>query len=963
MRRRRRRRGSEDVVVHGILVREMGTRLVLAVSASAWHKKVNRRTLLRGFLTEVAAAEVLACTATARASPVDDYVIWVWSGLVEPVSEQSIEVSDDPVTVGFGNLSTAKPVLPFIPSLVAAVNDHFTCLSRERRRCSVQGALDPSVLLAARNAEEEVALGGGGLLVDSGKYQIVRRALREALLNSPGDLASVIERLMAEDLGAEACLTHLREQIDFNENRQKLNKVQDRCELFAVAKDVDKGLGMGDHAAVDIAEESHVNLLRAFGAMRDGEVLRYRDPMPYPESGFLESVMIDDHLGLQLLKRLPSMKRTLEQPARDQEVFASSASAYDYANLMAHPKKQRRSLHVKAWGAEMEGGFDWGPQAFKWGSKLRSLDKVMFDWCRYSRPFKKSIRPDALSEEEFRFVGSAAFGSACPRIPAPPWFWKLRALNRWLLLLATCCWLVPITAARAPAIQQPRVRDHLVRGRVTALTHKIRTNLLKDVQQYGWLRSSLAGPWNLIRTWEQLEPVQHHPPMPLMVVYALAITAQLWKWPRMAVALILAIYGSLRPAEIIGLRRRIWHCRGITSTTKQRCDTERLLYTTCSGHPGAASWILDRRRSALDTWPEIWNGSWAAFKLRFDALQTEVLEGTPFLPSSLRPGAATFLFSGYAVSFLGALSYAAPFSPLLLRFGKRASDALALRDSRWLHMGGSADDLFDFTSTGSFSELTTAVASGGTEFIRAGLATSHNGSPSEDFLCSASALRQNIQSKGENAYYYAHNRQFEVPPEARVISGPGLVTGGPPVKLEVEAGQFEQSSERQVHTLRNFSWTDDGTKVKVYVQLPPDVLQDVSQVTCDFAPRRLHIQVTPTSGAVYVCKVEPLYSDIVPETSSFRTNVEKAKVSVAMQKKNGSQLLTTSRLLHFLFASVSDALPRTAPQSIGRSFELRACHLSQQLEDRGQLSVDSKPDQELAKGRCLGRLRLCRSTR
>ena len=186
-----------------------------------------------------------------------------------------------------------------------------------------------------------------------------------------------------------------------------------------------------------------------------------------------------------------------------------------------------------------------------------------------------------------------------------------------------------------------------MRGRVTALTHKIRTNLLKDVQQYGWLRSSLAGPWNLIRTWEQLEPVQHHPPMPLMVVYALAITAQLWKWPRMAVALILAIYGSLRPAEIIGLRRRIWHCRGITSTTKQRCDTERLLYTTCSGHPGAASWILDRRRSALDTWPEIWNGSWAAFKLRFDALQTEVLEGTPFLPSSLRPGAATFLFRSW----------------------------------------------------------------------------------------------------------------------------------------------------------------------------------------------------------------------------------------------------------------------------------------------------------------------------
>ena len=118
-----------------------------------------------------------------------------------------------------------------------------------------------------------------------------------------------------------------------------------------------QGLGMGDHAAVDIAQESHVNLLRAFGDMRKNEVLRYRDPVPYPESGFVEGVMIDDHLGLQLLKPLPSMKRTLEQPARDQEVFASSASAYDYANLIPHPqKKQRRNLHVKAWGAELEGG-------------------------------------------------------------------------------------------------------------------------------------------------------------------------------------------------------------------------------------------------------------------------------------------------------------------------------------------------------------------------------------------------------------------------------------------------------------------------------------------------------------------------------------------------------------------------------------------------------------------------------
>ena len=126
-------------MVHGILVREMGTRLVLAVSCQRLAQESQSAHSPSRFSYRGCRCRGVSLHCHCRASPVDDYVIWVWSGLVEPVSEQSIEVSDDPVTVGFGNLSTAKPVLPFIPSLVAAVNDHFTCLSRERRRCSVQG--------------------------------------------------------------------------------------------------------------------------------------------------------------------------------------------------------------------------------------------------------------------------------------------------------------------------------------------------------------------------------------------------------------------------------------------------------------------------------------------------------------------------------------------------------------------------------------------------------------------------------------------------------------------------------------------------------------------------------------------------------------------------------------------------------------------------------------------------------
>mmetsp|Transcript_80745 Transcript_80745/g.127547 ORF Transcript_80745/g.127547 Transcript_80745/m.127547 type:complete len:193 (+) Transcript_80745:30-608(+) len=146
----------------------------------------------------------------------------------------------------------------------------------------------------------------------------------------------------------------------------------------------------------------------------------------------------------------------------------------------------------------------------------------------------------------------------------------------------------------------------------------------------------------------------------------------------------------------------------------------------------------------------------------------------------------------------------------------------------------------------------------------------------------ASALRENIQKKGENAYYYAHNRKFEIPPDAKVISGPGLVTGGPPVKLDIEANG--SPAEKRVEAIRSFSWTDDGGKVKIYLQLPEGTLQDASQVTCDFQDRSFHLQVA-CGNVTYMCKMDPLYGDIVPDACSYRSNMEKSKVTVTVKKK------------------------------------------------------------------------------
>ena len=141
-----------------------------------------------------------------------------------------------------------------------------------------------------------------------------------------------------------------------------------------------RGLGMGDHAAVDIAQESHVNLLRAYGAMREDETLKYRKPVPNPTSRFYEGVMIDDHLGLQLLARKRTRQETLAQPGRDQEVFAAARRAYESNNLEAHAKKEvRRGLHVKVWGAEIEG---WRGLVGPTRSRLFALSRLSGEMAR-----------------------------------------------------------------------------------------------------------------------------------------------------------------------------------------------------------------------------------------------------------------------------------------------------------------------------------------------------------------------------------------------------------------------------------------------------------------------------------------------------------------------------------------------------------------------------------------------------
>ena len=111
-------------------------------------------------------------------------------------------------------------------------------------------------------------------------------------------------------------------------------------------------LAMGDALAVEIAQQSHVNVLRNLAScMQLHECLLYRQPVP--RGPFFELLTIDDHIGLQRVKKDGSLP---ELHSRDLQVFKAANEAYNHVNLTAHPgKMRRRDEHAVVLGAEIDG--------------------------------------------------------------------------------------------------------------------------------------------------------------------------------------------------------------------------------------------------------------------------------------------------------------------------------------------------------------------------------------------------------------------------------------------------------------------------------------------------------------------------------------------------------------------------------------------------------------------------------
>ncbi|CAE7216755.1 unnamed protein product [Symbiodinium sp. CCMP2456] len=105
------------VTVQALCVGDVGGRLLIALPAAAWHRTIARRAVPKGFISRVFGAEVAVCSRKDRVSEIPGQTIRIWLGFCESSAEDTLEVSDEDVTVPFGLLPTGEPLVPLVDSL------------------------------------------------------------------------------------------------------------------------------------------------------------------------------------------------------------------------------------------------------------------------------------------------------------------------------------------------------------------------------------------------------------------------------------------------------------------------------------------------------------------------------------------------------------------------------------------------------------------------------------------------------------------------------------------------------------------------------------------------------------------------------------------------------------------------------------------------------------------------------
>lgn len=151
-----------------------------------------------------------------------------------------------------------------------------------------------------------------------------------------------------------------------------------------------------------------------------------------------------------------------------------------------------------------------------------------------------------------------------------------------------------------------------------------------------------------------------------------------------------------------------------------------------------------------------------------------------------------------------------------------------------------------------------------------------------------SLMEENIKTKGENAYYYAHKRIVDErnntdKTEGITLTGPGIITGGDPVLLGASNKPVEVIKENKKFTKYLFIDDDDKATIKIEI---PDELKDKStleDIKCTFTEKTIDLILSVKGYDPYYLVVKKLFKKIVPEESKYKLN--KGKIIINLKKK------------------------------------------------------------------------------
>jgi len=155
---------------------------------------------------------------------------------------------------------------------------------------------------------------------------------------------------------------------------------------------------------------------------------------------------------------------------------------------------------------------------------------------------------------------------------------------------------------------------------------------------------------------------------------------------------------------------------------------------------------------------------------------------------------------------------------------------------------------------------------------------------------SESALRHNIRTKGNNAYYYAHGREFSVPEDAIIRKGPGIITGGEPTLIGTSPKPVSESEiscktpSTRFPEITKYQFVDAPSKVEVIIELPGEEITDVE---CEYEEKTLGCVVSTSNGKKQLW-IGALFGSIVPGDCAYRVSKGKPKVTIILVKTAAS---------------------------------------------------------------------------